>query len=72
MLSAWGAFKLWFSVFLGWSGKYVILKYGGLGVYRKARPAFLGLVLGEMSCAGVWAIIGMITGVSSGYRMLPD
>lgn len=72
MLSAWGAFKLWFSIFLGWSAKYGILKYGGLRVYRLVRPAFLGLVLGEMSCAGVWAIIGMITGISSGYRMLPD
>ena len=72
MLSAWGAFKLWFSIFLGWAMKYGILKYGGLRVYRSARPAFLGLVLGEMTCAGIWAIIGMITGTRSGYRMLPD
>ncbi len=72
MLSAWGAFKLWFSIFLGWVAKYSILKYGGLKVYRWARPIFLGLVLGEMTCAGVWAIIGMIVGYSTGYRMLPD
>jgi len=72
MLSAWGTFKLWFSIFLGWMMKYGILKYGGLRAYRQARPVFLGLVLGEMTCAGIWAAIGMITGVSTGYRILLD
>lgn len=72
MFGSWASFKLWVSIFLGWAMKYSILKYGGLGAYRKARPAFLGLVLGEMTCAGVWSIIGMIVGVSTGYRMLPD
>jgi hypothetical protein len=70
--SGWGIFKLWFSIFLGWSMKYSIIKYGGLKAYRKARPIFLGLVLGEMTCAGIWAIIGMATGVSTGYRILLD
>ena len=39
---------------------------------RAARPIFLGLVLGEMTCAGIWAIIGMATGISTGYRILLD
>ena len=72
MFSAWGTFKLWFSIFLGWLMKYGLVKYGGLRAYRSARPVFLGLVLGEMTCAGIWAIIGMITGVSTGYRILLD
>ncbi len=72
MLSAWASFKLWFSIFLGWSLKFSIVKYGGLRAYRQARPVFMGLVLGEMTCAGLWAIIGMVTGVSTGYRILPD
>lgn len=72
MLSAWGAFKLWFSIFLGCIAKYSILKYGGLRLYRQARPIFLGFVIGEMTCAVLWAVIGMITGVASGYRILPD
>ena len=72
MLSAWASFKLWFSIFLGWSMKFAIVKYGGLGAYRSARPIFLGLVLGEMVCAGLWAIIGMATGISTGYRIMPD
>ena len=72
MLSAWASFKLWFSIFLGWSMKFSIVKYGGLRAYRSARPIFLGLVLGEMVCAGLWAIIGMATGISTGYRIMPD
>ena len=72
MLSSWATFKLWFSIFLGWGLKFSIVKYGGLRAYRTARPIFLGLVLGEMTCAGLWAIIGMITGISTGYRILPD
>lgn len=72
MLSAWGAFKLWFSIFLGCVAKYGILKYGGLKLYRQARPLFLGFILGEMTCAVLWATVGMITGIASGYRILPD
>jgi hypothetical protein len=72
MLSGWGTFKLWFSIFLGWLMKYSIVRYGGLRAYRQARPLFLGLVLGEMTCAGIWAIIGVVTGVSTGYRILLD
>ena len=69
MLSSWASFKLWFSIFLGYFMKYSIVKYGGLRAYRQARPLFLGLILGEMTCAGIWSAIGMITGVSTGYRI---
>ena len=72
MLSAWASFKLWFSIFLGWAMKFAIVKYGGLRAYRNARPVFLGLMLGEMVCAGLWAIIGMATGIRTGYRITPD
>ena len=70
MLSAWASLKLWPSIFLGWMMKYLLVRYGGLRMYRDARPIFLGLVLGEMTCAGIWAIIGMATGISTGYRIL--
>ena len=72
MLSSWASFKLWFSIFLGYLLKYGIVKYGGLRAYRQARPLFLGLILGEMTCAGLWSIVGMITGVETGYRILLD
>ncbi len=70
MLSSWASFKLWPSILLGWMMKFILVRYGGLRMYRSARPIFLGLVLGEMICAGIWAIVGMGTGVSTGYRIL--
>ena len=72
MLSSWASFKLWFSILLGYLLKYGIIKYGGLRAYREARPLFLGLILGEMTLAGLWSIVGMITGIQTGYRILLD
>lgn len=70
MFSSWATFQLWFSIFLGWIIKYSILRYGGLRVYRQARPVFVGLIFGEMACAGIWMAIGIITSVNTGYRIL--
>jgi len=52
--SSWGMNPFWFSVFLSWLIKYSMLKYGGLKVYRRNIPLFLGLILGEfIADAGV-------------------
>ncbi len=58
----WLMDRLWFTVFLAWLIKACILKYGGLGGYRKARPLFLGLILGQFTCNGFWILIDMLTG----------
>lgn len=57
-----------FSVFLGWLIKYLLLRHGGLRLYRRARPIFFGMILGEGLAAAVWAIVGFIVG--RGYNFL--
>jgi hypothetical protein len=55
---------LWFSVFLAWLLKSIILKYGGSGWYLMTRPFFLGLILGQVVVAGTWLVIDTFTGMT--------
>jgi hypothetical protein len=61
--SSWTMSYFWFSIFLSWAIKRAILKYGGLGMYRRAAPLFLGLILGEFAMGGLWDVIDRISGV---------
>lgn len=52
----------WFSVFLAWLSKVLILKIGGGAMYQNARPFFIGLAVGGFVTAGFWSIIHAIVG----------
>jgi len=58
----WLMDQLWFSIFVVWLIKKLILKYGGVQVYNKFKYFFLGLPLGLYTCAGIWFIIDLFTG----------
>ncbi len=60
--SVWLMNYLWFSVFLAWLIKSLVLRYGGPAVYRKAVPFFLGLVLGQYTAAAFWFVVDLCTG----------
>jgi len=64
---SWPMIQLWFSIMVGWLMKWLILRWGGMRMFRQARPFFLGLVLGEFVVAGVWIVVDSITGVH-GHR----
>ena len=57
-------FHVWFSVFLAWLCKAMILKYGGALLYIRLRPFFLGSVLGAFASAGFWLLVSWLTGMS--------
>ena len=56
---------MWFSMFLGWVLKSVILKYGGPTLFQRLRPFFLGLILGEASVGGFWIVVDYFTGMEA-------
>ena len=58
----WLTGQLWFSVFVAWLLKLVIVKYGGSGAFARAKPLFLGLILGEATAAGFWLIVDWLRG----------
>jgi hypothetical protein len=49
----------WGDMFLAWGVKSLVLRYGGIGLYRRALPLFLGLILGDYVTGSVWSLIGM-------------
>lgn len=51
---------VWFSIFLGWLVKVSITSLFGGGAYRRARPVFLGLILGELGAVIVWTLVPII------------
>jgi len=53
-----------FSVFLAWLIKTIVLRYGGPTLFRRLRPFFLGLILGQFAVAGLWLIIDYFTGMT--------
>lgn len=63
----WVMSWVWFSILLGWLLKLCIVKYGGVRAYRAGRPFFLGLILGQISCAGFWMIVDACTGAVGNY-----
>jgi len=54
----------WFSIFVSFIIKWLILKYGKLRTYRQAIPFFLGLVLGECVITTLWGTLAIIVGKS--------
>jgi len=58
--NSWNMEVLWSPLFFGWLCKFIILRMGGLRLYRKSVPFFLGLMLGHFVSSGTWTIIGVI------------
>lgn len=52
-----GMQRIWLAIFMGWLFKVVILRYGGAALFRKLRPLFLGLILGEFLTDGVLYLV---------------
>lgn len=62
---------MWFSVFLGWIIKLLILRSGGLQSYRRLMPLFLGFILGEFSMGVIYGIVGTVNPAARGYQLYP-
>lgn len=60
--SVWIMNQLWFTCFVAWALKAGLVKYGGLRLYRRARPVALGLILGQFTANLAWAVIDAIAG----------
>lgn len=76
-VTSYGAFigNAWFSVFVGWIAKVLIVRFGGASLFQRARPLFVGIIFGEALAAGGWLVVNAIVvlggGESQAVRFLP-
>lgn len=49
---------MWMPFFIAWAVKTVVLRYGGMRLYRRTLPFFLGLILGDYIVPGLWFLFG--------------
>ena len=53
---------MWFPFFIAWLIKSLVVRYGGIKMYRATLPFFLGLTLGDYVVPTLWGVWGMISG----------
>ena len=62
--SMWMTDTIMLSVFLSWLIKGGILHYGGAALYRRGKPLFIGLVVGQFTSMGFWVVVDFFMGMT--------
>jgi hypothetical protein len=61
--ASWSIHLVWMPMLLALIAKTLVLRYGGLRLYRQALPLFFGLILGETIVGCGWTFVGLVTGI---------
>lgn len=76
LCTSWYITSAWFSLFLGWLAKSLILRFGGAKLFNDFKPFFVGLIFGEALAVGLWVILTLAMALSGGtihvVRFLPQ
>lgn len=67
MAGSYSIYHMWWPVFIGWLAKVLILKLGGIKVFQKLVPFFMGLILGECVIIGTWVCIDLALGTRGNF-----
>ncbi len=58
----WGLNWYWVPFLVGWACKTLVVRYGGLRLYRTTVPLAIGFVVGDLLNQGAWALAALLTG----------
>ena len=58
------------AIFIAWAAKSIIMRFGGIELYRRAIPFFIGLILGHFLGVGISFIVDMAFYPGNGHPIL--
>lgn len=56
--------QVWLPFFIAWLLKTLVLRYGGIRLYRQSLPFFYGLIMGDFIAGGLTTALGCFTGIN--------
>ncbi|MGI4788265.1 MAG: DUF6784 domain-containing protein [Janthinobacterium lividum] len=56
--TSWANDLFWLDMLIAWGCKTLLLRYGGIKIYRQMMPLFLGLILGDFVMGSFWSLVG--------------
>jgi len=59
--NVWGMHWNYMPFFLGWLAKTLVIRYGGLRLYRQTVPLAIGLIGGDLLDQVLWAMVALAT-----------
>jgi hypothetical protein len=59
--NSWGMHWYLVPFLIGWGSKTLVLRYGGLRLYRATVPLAIGLIVGDMLNRAIWSVIALAT-----------
>jgi hypothetical protein len=57
--TSWTVLTFWFPMLIAWVIKSLVVRYGGMRLYGRLRPLFLGMIFGEFTSAVMWTLIAV-------------
>ncbi len=57
--------QIWLPFFIAWVLKIIVLRYGGIRLYRQSLPFFHGVIVGDFLAGGLTTALGCFTGISA-------
>ncbi|HSV73478.1 MAG TPA: DUF6785 family protein [Chthonomonadales bacterium] len=57
--------QVWLPFFIAWITKVVVLRYGGMSLYRRSLPFFFGVIVGDFVSGGLTTLVACLTGITA-------
>lgn len=64
MSTTWLSYETWMPFLIAWLAKIIIIQAGGMKLYKRMMPLFLGFIAGDFLGGGMTTLLGCFTSIS--------